>query len=294
MCARCPSHLPPIHLLPQTIDFEEKARYAKWKAADIAKAFREGRVPQSGPANGEGLSIGDRPISPPSDFDDLSLSSSAIGVPPFVPPEHPSPRKAFEHKLPPAVLPTKTPVRHAGVPDGVWSTVATPGLETPGGPASPLPYSLAAVLNASQRDGNPKPRSGLNKVAAPSPLKGLGGDDTDPEDGDDGWSTIANPFSRQNSVTLAGASPPDSAGAGNSFTTNLTSLSEGMCHLVTTCKLVSKFIYRTLSSTLCCNTNLKTCECPQRCSSYFCRVIPQHSLYSYPSVQVPKRPTEAR
>ena len=79
MCARCSSHLLSIHLRPQTVDCEEKARYAKWKAADISKAFREGRVPLSGPANGEGLSIGDRPISPPSDFDDLSLSSSAIG-----------------------------------------------------------------------------------------------------------------------------------------------------------------------------------------------------------------------
>lgn len=234
MCARCPPHLPSIHLLPQTVDFEEKARYAKWKAADIAKAFREGRVPLSGPANGECPSIGDRPISPPSDFDDLSLSSSAIGVPPSIPPEHPSPRKIFEHKLPP---PTKTPLRHAGVLDGRWSTVATPGSETPGGPASPLPYSLAAVLNASQRDGSPKPRSGLNKVAAPSPLKG-DGEDTDPEDGDDGWSTVGNPFSRQNSVTLTGATPPDSAGAGASFTTNLTSLSEGMRHLVTTCEFV--------------------------------------------------------
>lgn len=190
-------------------------------------------MPLSGPPNGEGLSIGDRPISPPSDFDDLSLSSSAIGVPPSIPAEHPSPRKIFEHKLPP---PTKTPVRHAL--DGVWSTVATPGSETPGGPASPLPFSLAAVLNASQRNGNPQPRSGLNKVATPSGLEG-NGEDTDPEDGDDGWSTVVNPFSRQNSVTIAGATPPDSAGAGASFTTNLSSLSEGMYHLATTCEFVS-------------------------------------------------------
>src|SRR5258706_9673856 len=115
MCARCPSYLLSIHLLLKTVDFEEKARYAKWKAADISKAFREGRVPLSGPANGEGLSIGDRPISPPSDFDDLSLTSSAIGVPPSIPPEHSSPRKTFEHKLPP---PNKTPLRRASMLDG--------------------------------------------------------------------------------------------------------------------------------------------------------------------------------
>ncbi|PCH33882.1 DUF605-domain-containing protein, partial [Wolfiporia cocos MD-104 SS10] len=32
---------------------EEKIRYAKWKAADIAKAFREGRKPTAGPAGSE-------------------------------------------------------------------------------------------------------------------------------------------------------------------------------------------------------------------------------------------------
>ena len=29
----------------------EKRRYAKWKAADILKALKEGRVPQRGAAN---------------------------------------------------------------------------------------------------------------------------------------------------------------------------------------------------------------------------------------------------
>jgi len=291
MCAHCPLHLPPIHPLPQSVDIEEKARYAKWKAADIAKAFREGRVPQSGPANGDGFSISDRPISPPSDFDDLSLSSSAIGVPPSIPPEHPSPRKTLEHKLPPTGLPTKTPVRHPGIPDGVWSNVATPGSETPGGSASPLPFSLAAVLN-SQRDGGPKPRSGLNKVTAPSPLKDHG-EDTDPEDGDDGWSTVVNPFSRQNSVTQSGTTPPGSAGTGYGFTTNLTSLHEGMCHLVSICHFVLKFVYRTLSYTVWCGIYLKTLECPQRSTSSFCRFIPQHSTCSCPSIQAPRRSIEA-
>lgn len=288
MCARSPLRVPSTHPLPQTVDFEEKARYAKWKAADISKAFREGRVPQAGPANGDGFSIGDRPISPPSDFDDLSLSSSAIGIPPSMPPENPSPRRTLEHKLPPAGFPNKTPVRHAGLLDGVWSNVATPGSETPGGPASPSPFSLAAALNASQRDSSPKPRSGLNKVAASSPLKGHG-EDTDPEDGDDGWSTVVNPFSRQNSVTLTGATPPDSAGVGAGFTTNLVSLSEGMYRLVTICKFVLRFVYRTLFSSTWCSTYLKTSECPQRSSSYF----PQHSTCGYSPVEAPRRPIEA-
>lgn len=291
MCTRSSLHVPSIHLLPQTVDFKEKARYARWKAADIAKAFREGRVPQAGPPNGATLSIGDRPISPPSDFDDLSLSSSAIGIPPSIPPENPSPRRMLEHRLPPTGLPAKTPVRHAGLPDGTWSNMATPGLETP---ASPSPFSLAAVLNASQRDGSPKPKFGLNKVekvAAPSQLKGHG-EDMDLEEGDDCWSTAGNAFSRQNSVTLAGATPPDSASAGASFATNLTSLSEGMCHLVTTCTFVFKFVSRTLFSTIWCSI-YKTSECPQRSSSYFCCFVPQRSTCGHPSIKTTRRAIEA-
>lgn len=34
-------------------EMQEKIRYAKWKAADIAKAFKEGRTPQAGPAGGD-------------------------------------------------------------------------------------------------------------------------------------------------------------------------------------------------------------------------------------------------
>jgi hypothetical protein len=54
-------------------------------------------------------------VKKPSDFDDLSLSFSAIGIPPFVLPEYPNPRKPFEHKIPPAGLPNKTPVESTGV-----------------------------------------------------------------------------------------------------------------------------------------------------------------------------------
>ncbi|TKY86798.1 hypothetical protein EX895_004439 [Sporisorium graminicola] len=34
-------------------EMHEKIKYAKWKAADIAKAFKEGRKPQAGPAGGD-------------------------------------------------------------------------------------------------------------------------------------------------------------------------------------------------------------------------------------------------
>ena len=44
----------------------EKIRYAKFKAADIAKALREGRVPEPGPPGGEPVNEPDD-IGPPSD-----------------------------------------------------------------------------------------------------------------------------------------------------------------------------------------------------------------------------------
>ncbi|SPO23138.1 uncharacterized protein UTRI_01816 [Ustilago trichophora] len=34
-------------------EMQEKIKYSKWKAADIAKAFKEGRKPQAGPAGGD-------------------------------------------------------------------------------------------------------------------------------------------------------------------------------------------------------------------------------------------------
>ncbi|PWN37004.1 DUF605-domain-containing protein [Meira miltonrushii] len=37
---------------PLETEWEEKLKYTKWKAADIAKAFREGRKPTPGPADG--------------------------------------------------------------------------------------------------------------------------------------------------------------------------------------------------------------------------------------------------
>lgn len=43
----------PLFLLTRCTKVEEKIRYSKWKAADIAKAFREGRKPAPGPAASE-------------------------------------------------------------------------------------------------------------------------------------------------------------------------------------------------------------------------------------------------
>ncbi|KIL71661.1 hypothetical protein M378DRAFT_64857, partial [Amanita muscaria Koide BX008] len=42
-----------LHTFPKVQLSENKIRYSKWKAADIAKAFREGRKPTPGPAASE-------------------------------------------------------------------------------------------------------------------------------------------------------------------------------------------------------------------------------------------------
>lgn len=39
----------PSRLIPLTQQMEQKLQYARWKAADGAKALREGRLPNSGP-----------------------------------------------------------------------------------------------------------------------------------------------------------------------------------------------------------------------------------------------------
>ncbi|TFY81605.1 hypothetical protein EWM64_g2404 [Hericium alpestre] len=71
---------------------EEKVRYAKWKAADIAKAFREGRKPTAGPAD----------ATPPPEVDQSPLTQlpSVPSQPHAVrtpsPPRHPH-RDDFTH-----------------------------------------------------------------------------------------------------------------------------------------------------------------------------------------------------
>ncbi|KAL0951568.1 hypothetical protein HGRIS_008250 [Hohenbuehelia grisea] len=55
-----------LKVFPQTYvtdTNEEKARYARWKAVDIAKAFREGRQPTAGPAGSE-LPVASSPKEP--------------------------------------------------------------------------------------------------------------------------------------------------------------------------------------------------------------------------------------
>ncbi|KAH9951036.1 Vta1 like-domain-containing protein [Amylocystis lapponica] len=114
---------------------EEKIRYAKWKAADIAKAFREGRKPTPGPADGSpSLSPGLEPATT------ASSESSTIPPPTLLrdtqPPPHladlPSPQNEVFFEQGVSSLDAGTHLFPGGAPHtpGSWSTAATPG--TPG------------------------------------------------------------------------------------------------------------------------------------------------------------------
>ncbi|KAG8848526.1 hypothetical protein FRB91_010734 [Serendipita sp. 411] len=275
------------HLHPETKP-ADKIRYAKWKASDIAKAYREGRVPISGPATTMDLSedeLADKITSSHSEAEDMSLGSSAgvgphasmkapesstsplshpvvdksvadaqAGIPkPPLPSMHSSSSTTTVSPSKPSVVspvpkyistvahtspyvvdlssPTSsvdptTPLKTPGLSDGLWSTAATPGIESPnmfspfpGGSfgkaaASLMTPATIAKFNALTGSNkvspiSPKARSGLSAMFVPpragesaAQEKHSAEEDTDEEDGQ--WSTAGNdPFSRQNSMMPA-------------------------------------------------------------------------------------------
>lgn len=117
---------------PTTVNVPEKIKYAKWKAADIAKAFREGRKPKPGAAN----------EPEPSEIEQTQVGTTgqefmgeetlplpsihrATSPPPQIPELRPSPPSTPEHQH---VLPHGFADPKAGpLSPGSWSTAATPG-----------------------------------------------------------------------------------------------------------------------------------------------------------------------
>ena len=125
---------------------EEKIKYAKWKAADIAKAFREGRIPTPGPAGSAPAPQDELPSALP----DVQLSDLNVAPPPATPPavsssppSQPSPPSIIRSHPPPPELSDLPVVDHTThlvphLPDGLappqppqspgsWSAAATPG-----------------------------------------------------------------------------------------------------------------------------------------------------------------------
>ncbi|KIJ45471.1 hypothetical protein M422DRAFT_66978 [Sphaerobolus stellatus SS14] len=206
-----------------TPEDSEKIRYAKWKAADIAKAFREGRKPTPGdarsvqsPTEASQLSPAyapttlELPVSPPSfalaqlppdaspgapTYDQLHTSEIEQENPQSNAPQASvgteSPRRIPPSHLPPPSTPPHHHTSSLGLGDGqdtpgTWSTVATPGVEY-------FQNGRAAEMGSP---GSPSDRSHLNPKSE------------ELDDGhDDSWSTAGNMASRQNSWTVGDTVP---------------------------------------------------------------------------------------
>ncbi|KAF7436508.1 hypothetical protein PC9H_003341 [Pleurotus ostreatus] len=140
--------------IPDSI--EEKIKYAKWKAVDITKAFKEGRKPTPGPAGAPASPTEDEPllmVAPPSTSSTLSaeepppapdhrqVSSPPQSSPPLsarrVSPSPPrmDPVDIAKANLPHTPLKSNSllgvfvPPGEGDTTPGSWSTAATPGNE---------------------------------------------------------------------------------------------------------------------------------------------------------------------
>ncbi|RXW24036.1 hypothetical protein EST38_g1834 [Candolleomyces aberdarensis] len=140
----------------------EKIRYAKWKAAEIAKAFREGRTPAPGPPGfAEEQEIANQLLSleeRPPDIPDLPA-----------PPSQPAPSGRLSpqrltssrerSRTPPSGSPKTTfiPAPHADE----WSTIVAPNASIldagPGIPSRPIPRSNSGgSIGRTSPSGSPK------------------------------------------------------------------------------------------------------------------------------------------
>lgn len=164
---------------------DEKIKYAKWKAADISKALREGRKPTAGPVGSAAdetlvaaadlpdLNMVPPPITPPSASFPLPSKQSSPSIRPTSPPQLTNLSQADHHQLgahlpdglaPP--LPPQSP--------GNWSTIATPG--TPG-------FHLQDGINYASLPGGVPPGSGgrTRKAYVSGELEGKSEEDIDAE-----------------------------------------------------------------------------------------------------------------
>lgn len=136
------------HLTPSQT--ESKSRYAKWKAVDIVKAFREGRRPAPGDA---GSQLDPDPSSSLPSSDQLISDQQSPTPPKPVPRERSPPTKSSSRSprrqsptpsIPPVdieranrllIVPGEDKHDNEALSPGRWSTTATPGFDlarTPG------------------------------------------------------------------------------------------------------------------------------------------------------------------
>ncbi|KAF7307057.1 hypothetical protein MIND_00498800 [Mycena indigotica] len=161
---------------------EEKIKYAKWKAADIAKAFREGRKPTPGPAGSDpsidaelaqlqqatgpssiGSNAGTLKGSPPAPFSGLSdQPTNGKRTSPQIEPEViADANRLFASLTPPRhsndLHPGSWAGQHAGeATPGSWSTAATPGT----GETTPHDFTVPQSPSLGKGKGREREGSG--------------------------------------------------------------------------------------------------------------------------------------
>lgn len=104
----------------------DKIRYAKWKAADIAKAFREGRKPTPGPA-AEATEDEFPAVAAPPPVPDTPPTNVRPPTPPQL---NPAEVARVNQQFSPFAAPPHPPQAYDASPEA-WSTAATPGNFTP-------------------------------------------------------------------------------------------------------------------------------------------------------------------
>ncbi|KAI5451314.1 hypothetical protein NCC49_001909 [Naganishia albida] len=140
-------------------ELEQKQQYARWKAADIAKALKEGRTPTPGPPAGE-ENVGTDGEEPAA-----STSGTAASPPSTFPslPDAPSSPKseAQAAQLPPP----PPPARQDSTQSGTWITVATPGVKDSDDPEDA--FHIPSVPTTTDEPRNRRPSAGGLKQERP-------------------------------------------------------------------------------------------------------------------------------
>ena len=165
-------------VLPGENTNAEKIKYAKWKAADIARAYREGRKPTPGPASVVEETLPSvpeapiEPIAPPtSSTPPPVISTVTPSSPPSIVRDTPPPPQLNNLSAPPSNN-LLLPGGHLTDPKspGSWSTVATPGTPGRGFDDDDFPRERSAFVSDDIDDGSPggaHPGVGIGGITPP-------------------------------------------------------------------------------------------------------------------------------
>lgn len=131
---------------------EAKIKYAKWKAADIMKALREGRTPTAGPPGGE-----------PEAEDTITTEEVAPtnDLPPTIS-EFPSPPSNFTAPLPPSSPKQQQPPANVPPPSQP-PTIPTPQPSTPQPPIQQQPVVAPQPVTNASNEINPQSLASAQK-----------------------------------------------------------------------------------------------------------------------------------